>query len=203
MKKISPVITTIDGDITMFVDKYGQYTELGFVNDFQQIQGYVKDVDTYFAEVDAQVDTVDESSGQMLGKVSKQVDDLNKPITDYDPLRSQAIQIVFAFVLVIIVLQGLISVMDTYCPDGRRPNQQRCIPCITVMLTTLFLVTTLLMFLLGFALYILTATTVCLAALLPCDHGLPYFAALRGLRGLLFAVCCLLFAVCCLLHSVL
>ena len=41
----------------------------------------------------------------------------------------QAVKGLFAVVLLVIIIQGAITIMDTYCPDGKRPNQQKCVPC--------------------------------------------------------------------------
>jgi hypothetical protein len=49
--------------------------------------------------------------------------------------------------------------MDTFCADGKRPNQQGCIKVLTPVLTGIFTLILYLMFVLAFVLWLLTALT--------------------------------------------
>lgn len=152
---ISPAVAGMSDAATTFVDKWSaKYTNI----DLSAITDTIDSTKEVFINIDKALDGVSSQSDDMLSQANGKIDEVNQPIDDFNEYRGMGMTAVFQLVLVLCLIQFLFSTCDVCCPNGKRPNQ-KCIitKCATPLTTFIFLIGMLLLFIVGFVLFVTTA----------------------------------------------
>ena len=156
-KLVEEKILFIDASIDTLINTVGiqEIADQG-----EALKQMLADVQLQYAELSSEFDAVNETVGGLSTMVSGGGNQAIEFLTKYEDMRSFAIKVTFSGLLGLIMLQGVIALSDVYCREGRRPNQFGCFgKCAAPVFSGIFLFVMFVLFLLGFAFYLLTAVT--------------------------------------------
>ena len=155
--RVKAIIAYMDASVDQLVGTVGIQLVADQGNALKEV---LVGVQEQYDDLSASFDSVNETVASLSGMVSGGGDQAMVYLTKYEGMRSLAVKVTFSGLLGLIMLQGVIALSDIYCPDGRRPNQQKCIAkCAAPIFSGIFLFVMFVMWILGFLFYLLTAVT--------------------------------------------
>eukprot|EP00039_Didymoeca_costata_P033045 m.40482 g.40482 ORF g.40482 m.40482 type:complete len:585 (+) comp9666_c0_seq3:181-1935(+) len=149
--ELFPIAEETTDTIINFTNSYPALEdELDFITELVDV------IENEFKTLNESVIEAKDEIGNTNQETSDTADDFNEQIEMVNGYRSRIVRAFLSIILIIILVQGLVSIFDTYCPDGRRPNQIFCCKFLTVFITWIFIIVMLIMFIIGTVLLILT-----------------------------------------------